>query len=374
MSQTVVGVNDPKAVKRFSANLFVDASREGYFDSHFSGKGENTQAPIQVLLDLAKDAGDTIPYDLSLALNNKPVYGDDRLAGKMAALKFASDQVKIDQIRCGVSAGGRMTRKRVLHDLREVARARMSEWWGRWNDEETVMYASGARGINEDFIEDLGWQGYAGNALVGPDAVHLMYSGAATSKGSLTAADKMNLTTIDKAVTKARTVGGGGAQIPRIRPMRFNGEDRFVLLMSEFDAFNLRTNTSVGQWLDIQKAAAAAQGQANPIFKGSLGLYNDVVLHSHDIVVRFNDYGAGGNVAASRSLFMGRQAMARAYGSPGDGLRMSWHEETVDHGNEIEISSACIRGTKKARFDVPNVGAYDFGLIAIDSAAADPNA
>lgn len=373
MSTTVIGINDPKAVKRFSANLFVDSSREGYFDAHFSGKGENTQAPVQVLLDLAKDAGDTISYDLSLALNNKPVYGDEKLAGKMAALKFATDSVKIDQIRCGVSAGGRMSRKRVLHDLREVARARMSEWWGRWNDEETVMYAAGARGVNEDFIEDVGYLGYAGNAFVAPDTAHLMYSGAATSKASLVVGDKMSLATIDKAVTKAKTLGGGGNQVPRIRPMRFEGNDRFVMLMSEFDAYNLRTNTSVGQWLDIQKAAAAAQGQANPIFKGSLGMYNDVVLHSHDIVVRFNDYGAGSNVAASRSLFMGRQAMVRAYGSPGDGLRMSWNEELVDHKNEIEISSSAIRGTKKTRFDVPNVGQYDFGLIAIDSAAADPN-
>lgn len=373
MSQTIIGVNDPKAVKRYSANLFVDSSREGYFDSHFAGKGENTQAPVQVLLDLSKDAGDTITYDLSLSLQNKPTYGDERLAGKMAQLKFATDQVSIDQIRCGVSAGGRMTRKRVLHDLREVARARMSEWWGRWNDEETAMYLAGARGINEDFIEDLGYTGYAGNAFAAPDTAHLMYSGAATSKASLVAGDKLSLATIDKALTKARTLGGGSQQIPRIRPMRFQGEDRFVLLMSEFDAYNLRTNTSVGQWLDIQKAAAASQGQANPIFKGSLGMYNGVILHSHDIVVRFNDYGAGANVAASRALFMGRQALVRAHGSPGNGLRMDWHEETVDHGNEIEISSSVIRGTKKARFAVPNVGTYDFGVIAIDSAAADPN-
>jgi N4-gp56 family major capsid protein len=351
----------------------VDQARDGYFDSHFSGKGENTQAPIKVLLDLSKDAGDTISYDLSLALNNKPVYGDEKIAGRMAQLKFATDTISIDQVRCGVSAGGRMSRKRTLHDLREVARARMGEWWGRWNDEETAMYMSGARGVNQGFSEDVGYTGYAGNAFAAPDTAHLMYSGAATSKATLVAGDKMALASIDKAVTKANTMGGRGTGVPRIRPMRFEGEDRFVLLMSEFDAYNLRTSTSTGQWLDIQKAAAAAQGQANPIFKGSLGMYNNVVLHSHDIVIRFSDYGAGSNVDASRSLFMGREAMARAYGSPGNGLRFDWHEETVDHGNELEISTSAIRGTKKSRFTVPNGNTYDLGLIAIDSAAADPN-
>lgn len=372
MSSTIIGVGDAKAVKRYSANLFVDSAREGYFSSHFTGKGENSMAPIQVLLDLAKDAGDTISYDLSLALNNKPTYGDDRIAGRMAALKFATDTISIDQIRCGVSAGGRMSRKRVLHDLREIARARMGEWWGRWDDEATAMYLSGARGVNEGFIEDVGYTGYAGNAFAAPDSDHLMYSGAATSKASLASTDKMSLSTIDKAVTKANTMGGRGTGIPRIRPLRFDGEDRFVLLMSEFDAYNLRTGTSTGQWLDIQKAAAAAQGQGNPIFKGGLGMYNNVVLHSHDIVIRFNDYGAGSNVEASRSLFMGRQAMGRAYGSGGNGLRFDWHEEMVDHGNELEISTSAIRGDKKTRFSVDGT-ARDFSLLSIDSAAADPN-
>lgn len=371
--QTVIGVNDAKAVKRFSANLFVDASREGYFDSHFSGKGDTAQAPVQVLLDLSKDAGDTISYDLSMQLTQKPVYGDNRLKGKEGALKFATDTVSIDQIRCGVSAGGKMSRKRVLHDLREVARARMAEWWGRLNDEETAMYAAGSRGVNSEFIEDLGYTGYANNSFAAPDTAHLMYSGAATSKASLASTDKMALASIDKAVTKAKSMGGGTTQIPRIQPMRFEGEERFVLLMSPFDEYNLRTSTSTGQWLDIQKAAAAAQGQGNPIYKGGLGMYNNVVLHSHQLVVRFSDYGAGSNVAASRSLFMGKQALVRANGNTGDGLRMDWNEEMDDRGNELIITSSTIRGTKKARFTVPNGSSYDLGLIAIDSASADPN-
>jgi N4-gp56 family major capsid protein len=372
MSTSIIGVNDAKAVKRYSATLFADSAREGYFGSRFAGKGENTMAPIQVLLDLAKDAGDTISYDLSMQLSNQPTFGDERLAGKMAALKWATDTVHIDQIRCGVSAGGRMSRKRVLHDLRMVARARMSEWWGRWDDEETAMYLSGARGINEGFIASVDFAGYAGNAFTAPDDEHQMYGGAATSKASLTSGDKMSLSVIDKAVTKAKTMGGRGQKVPQIRPMRFDGEDRFVLLMSEFDAYNLRTSTSVGQWLDIQKAIAASVGNKSPIVTGALGMYNNVVLHSHDVVIRFNDYGAGSNVAASRCLFMGRQAANRAHGNAGNGLRYDWHEEQVDHGNEIEISTSTIRGTKKNSFEIAGTR-RDFGLLSIDCAAADPN-
>jgi hypothetical protein len=45
--------------------------------------------------------------------------------------------------------------------------------------------------------------------------------------------------------------------------------------------------------LDIQKATATNNGTKNPIFTGSLGEYRGVVLHKHNKVTRFSDYGAG---------------------------------------------------------------------------------
>jgi N4-gp56 family major capsid protein len=89
--------------------------------------------------------------------------------------------------------------------------------------------------------------------------------------------------------------------------------------MHPWAEFDMRTNTSTGQWLDIQKAAAAAEGRASPLFKGSLGMYHDVILHKHRAAIRFNDYGAGGNVNAVRNLFMGRQAAVMAFGLAGHG-------------------------------------------------------
>lgn len=369
MAQTIIGVNDPKAVKRFSAQLFVDQSREGYFSNRFEGRGENAMSALQVLTQLQKEAGDTISFDLNMALRQKPTYGDARLKGKEEALRFYTDQVKIDQVRCGVSAGGRMSRKRVLHDLRQVARSRMAEWWGRWNDEVTSIYQAGERGMNSEFIEDLDYTGFAGNALEAPSAERIVYGGDATSKADLDANDKMSLSLIERLQTKAKTQGGGTSGVPRIRPIKIDGEDHFCLLMHPFQEYDLRTNTNTGQWLDIQKAAAGAEARKGPMFKGGLGMYNNTVLHSHEIAIWFDDYGVGSNVEAARAIFMGRQAGVVAYGSPGNGLRMEWHEEQEDHGNEILISSSAILGRKKTRFN-----GIDFGQYAVDTAAADPNA
>ena len=102
-----------------------------------------------------------------------------------------------------------------------------------------------------------------------------------------------------------------------------DGEKHYVLLMSPFQEFDLRDETGEKGWLEVQKAAASAEGKNNPIFKGGLGMINNIVLHSHESAIRFSDYGAGANVAAARALFLGRQAAVIAYGTAG-GLRMTF--------------------------------------------------
>lgn len=372
MGRTVIGVNDPKAVKKYSAFLAVDVGKKSYFNRKMMGVGIEAETPLQTLPHLENDAGDNISYDLVMALKMKPIQGDNTLRGNEEDLKMYTDNVYIDQLRGGVNTGGKMTAKRTVHNLRKIARARQSDWWARLFDETIFMYLSGARGVNTDFIEETDFTGYAGNAFAAPDSAHQSYGGDATSKASLDAADTMNLAAIDKLVTRASTMGGGTTGIPRIQPCMIEGEEHYCLVMHPFQVYNLRTNSGAGQWLDIQKAAAAAEGKNNPIFKGGLGMYNNVILHEHRNVIRFSDYGAGSNVAAARALFMGRQAGVVAFGSPGNGLRFDWNEEVEDRGNQVVITTASIFGVKKTRFTIGS-NSYDFGAIALDTAAADPN-
>ena len=368
MSQTIIGLNHPLAVKRWSATLFVDMNRDSYWGQRFMGKGKDAKTPVQVLTELQNDAGDTITFDLFGQLKQKPTYGDNILKGKEEALRSYTDTVKIDQIRCGVNGGGRMTRKRTLHDLRQVARTLMAQWWARWQDETMFCYASGGRGVNDDFIHDVGWTGFSDNAIQAADDKHLLFGGDATSEATLASDDKMDLRLIDRAKTKSKTQGGGtGISGSRLRPIRINGEDRLVMVMHEFQAYDLRTNTSTGQWLDIQKAAAGAQGQGNPIFKGALGEYNSVILHSHEAAIRINA-GADGLQPCARALLLGAQGLVMAFGSPGSNLRFDWHEETEDRGNQIVITSSTVGGVKKTRFDN-----RDFGVYTLPTYAADPN-
>ncbi len=370
MSQTIIGINNPIAVKRWSATLFTDMAKESYWASRFMSKSPDAPVPIQVLTELESDAGDTINYSLYGQLRQKPIYGDSVQRGTEEALQNFNDKVSIDQVRCGVNAGGRMSRKRTLHDLRTISRQKMAEWWARWTDEVTFMYASGARGINTDYIEDTTYTGFAGNAFAAPDTDHVLFGGSATSAATIASNDGFGLNLIDRAVTKAQTMGGGTDGKIKIRPIRINGENRYVCVMHSFQEFALRTSTvGTAGWLDIQKAAAAAQGQANPIFVGSMGMYRGVVLHSHQSAIRFNNYGVDGLQPAARALFLGAQDLVMAFGSPGSGLRYDWHEEMEDRGNQIVITSGTILGLKKTQYN-----GRDFGGLSLDTYAIDPNA
>jgi hypothetical protein len=211
------------------------------------------------------------------------------------------------------------------------------------------MYLSGARGVNTDYI--------FGTAT---RASRTTRSWRRTRRTRCTAVrhleghahvdrqDDRHL--IERAQTKATTLGGGTSGIPAIEPMMIDGEMHYVLCMHPFQAYDLRTNTSTGQWLDIQKAAATSEGATARSSRAASGCYNNVVLHKHKGVIRFSDYGAGGNVAAARALFLGRQAGVVAFGSAGNGLRFDWHEESRDNGNQAVITTSSIFGIKKTAF------------------------
>lgn len=372
--RTVIGVNDPQAVKKWSTALGVAVQKASYFAKSMMGMGKDSRLPIQRLDELESDAGDEVTLDLLMPMNMEPVIGDETLDGKEQPLKYYTDKLRIDQVRGGADLGSRMTRKRTLRNIRTDAKRVMTDWWKRLYDELFFIYMSGSRGTQTGYIWPTSSAFFSVNALTAPDSMHQMYGGVATSKASLVNTDVFDLRLIDKAVAKCETMGGDGSDELSMIPCDIDGEDRYVALMHTFQFDSLKSSASTGQWLDIQKAAAASQGQSNPIFKGSEGMYAGVVLRKHRNVIGWSDYGAGANLPARRALFMGAQAAVIAYGSPGTGMRFDWTEESKDHGNSVKIGTNSIFGVKKTTYKSKDgVTTRDFGVVAMDTYAKDPN-
>jgi N4-gp56 family major capsid protein len=377
---TVIAFGDAKAAIRFSAALMVETNGMSYWQKRFFGNpkdGELSPYPVQVLTDLEKSEGDKITYDLLMEKVQQPVEGDDVLENKEAAMKFYSDSLYIDQMRGGQNIGGRMSRKRTVHKLREKAKFNESKWWARVWDELLFMYASGARGANGEYQFPTTYTGFANNAFSAPDTEHIYYAGGAGAKASITSAHTMKLLDIEKVLAGAKmmnnvrsTTGTDGSyKTPKIQPIMTeeDGEEHYVVIMNPWQAHNLRVDAGTNNWMDYQKAAAGAEGKASKIFNGGLGMINKVIMHEHDAVVRFSDYGSGTNLNASRALFLGAQALVVAWGSPGNGMRLGWWEGTRDNGNQSIISTSAIFGINKVTYN-----GKDFGVYAIDSYAADP--
>lgn len=365
MSSTVIRGfgNDPKAQKRWSSALAVDTNSKSYWGKRFIGESENHV--IQRKTEVESDVGDRVSFDLSAQLRGEPTEGDNRLEGNEEALRFFTDEVIIDQVRKSASCGGRMTRKRIAYDLKRVAKNRLSDYFAKLIDQYCFIYLSGARGVNADFIPPVGWTGRAGNPIQAPDSAHIIYGGSATSKATITSADKMSTDLIEKAVTTARMMRAENADDSIIQPVQIEDAEHYVCVMSEYQEHDMRT-ASGSKWLDIQKAAAAAEGRNNPIFKGGLGMVKNVVLHAHDSAIRFSDYGSGSDQPAARALLLGRQAGVIAYGAPGN-LKFNWVEKVADYDNEPTVASGTIIGVKKTRFNDK-----DFGVLSMDTYAKKP--
>lgn len=369
MAKTIIGVSDKQAIRLYANRLAADWKKMLYWD-RFTGTGPNNI--VEEKTDLSKNSGDKIQFDLNMRLRGEPVYGDDTAEGKEESLKFLIDEVKIDQVRKPTDGGGRMTRQRTIHDLRKIMKDRTAEYLAEWHDEVCFVYASGDFGntaMNEDAI--FTDPEFAGNPVEAPDAAHIVYGGDATAKNDLASTDKMTTEVIERVSTKVSMLNATNRDVVNMKPVRVDGDLRFVMVMSPYQKHDLRTGTASTDWMEIQKMAGP-RGGANNIFKGSLGVYNNVVLHEHSSVRRFDDYGPGGDIPAARALFLGQQALTAAYGNGTDGKsRMIWAERNFDYGNQIAIAGGMICGIKKTRFKPKSGGSgTDYGVCAVDTAAA----
>ena len=54
------------------------------------------------------------------------------MAGRMMNLTSSSMDVKINQVRGGADSGGRMTQKRTVHNLRNIAMTGIQGWMQRF--------------------------------------------------------------------------------------------------------------------------------------------------------------------------------------------------------------------------------------------------
>ncbi len=369
----------------------------------FMGKSDNSI--IQVNKDFAKKKGDKITFHLRALLTGSGQGDDGTLEGNEEAMTFYDNSVQIHERGHATKVNGIMTEQRTSIPLRAQGKDAMGEWIGRVNAADIISALSG---VGDPVNSGDATKSFAGQ-VTGAAAVDAYSSGIETVNGSQATPGRIVAATFGgrifyggqttagvwqvasgdstldrtshrfgtrvisyvKLMAKAIITTAGAAVSP-IRPVKVDGKSMFVMLLSPYQARDLKLETA---WINAQKDANW-RGSKNPLFTGALGVWDGVILHECDLIhFRYGENGTSDSeffsssddvcssgVYVARGLFCGAQAGLLAFGQ-----KPTWKEKMFDYGAKWGISTRMIYGAKKSVFN-----SRDFGVIAVDT-TIDPN-
>lgn len=426
MAATNIPFGSPLARKVYGAGVFAEMYRQPTLTNNLVGsipkqsaaemKAEKGQSspdmPIVQVRDLTKGGGDLAGIDLFNILVGKPIMGDEKIAGKLMDLTYDSQDIKLDQMRGGFDAGGRMTAQRTVHNLRTMGKKMLSGWWSRAAEQSRLVHMAGARGGQNDpswvvpertdpdfakiMVNPVNAPTYTRHLTVDGADGELIQGASGWYTTDVANTDKMTL----NSVNMLRTIcdeSSAPLQDIRLAGDTSQGMDPLAMLL-----------VTPRQWAELWHSTASSndwetflrdareRSKANPLFSGqNVGLWNGILVRKYNYPIRFNwggtlrvatsaaDHteedvvikaavtGTNGKVGSiDRAMLIGAQALAECWGkNSGSGTHMNWYEREVaeDHGATFEASASGIGGTSKITFKSKDGNDYDHGVFIIDS-------
>jgi len=402
MAQTNVPIGSPTAKKAFSVAVFSETQRKPSLRRNLVGpaptqssaekklRGQTSEDfPIVRVTDLQNTAGDTVSVDLFNVVHGRPTMGDRKLEGRMMPLKTSSMDVRIDQYRGGVDQGGRMTQQRTVHQLREIAMANLAGWAARLEDQLCMVHMTGARGFDNanDWVvpleSDPEFGEIVANSVEPPTPNRRLVVGSATSASSIGSSDKLTLDVIDELRLQIDEMAFPMQPIRLPDDPAVDEQPLYCLVVTPRQWHDLQTQTGDHSWRTfLANAYQRASGWSHPLFAGTPGMWNGILVKKMYRPIRFNagddvrEKDSSGNITTvqantkmDRGALIGAQALAEVYGKDaGSGYYANFHEEMSDHNNTVEHSVSFMGGKKKTTFTGTNGEVTDHGVYAVDSA------
>ncbi len=311
MSATSILTANALTAKVWSAKLFKEALRDMFFTKFM---GESSDSIIQVKTDLKKEKGDQITIGLRMAMSGAGQSSSTTgttIEGNEEALSFYSFAQTISEYSNGVLAESKLSLQRPAFDLRTEMKDALKDWVQ--NKLETLIAA----------------------ALVASPTTNRKIDKTTSPTSALTVA------LIQQAKRKAVLAS------PKIRPVRVEGGDYYVMLVHPMAAKMLKAD---GDFKNAQ-LYANIRGKDNPIFTGALGVVDGVVLHEYDrsnLVL---------TALKNRAVLMGAQAGVVAWAQ-----EPAWYEKNFDYGRKPGVATDFLVGIGKTVFN-----SEDFATITVDT-------
>lgn len=352
--------------------LMADVQDSLYF-SQRQMMGTDANNIIQTKEDLKSKPGDRVTFGLTLKIGGG-ITGDSELEGQEQAITSYAQSNLIDQMRNSVRLTGRLDEQKVAYDMRMDAKSQLAKWKVEFIERQIFMKLAGVTTLT---LQDTGSVVYSAQATwsnspnIVPAADEAAGTGTryvcakSTGIDAIAATDILTTGLITKARVKASISSLG---TPSIQPLRIDGQNYYVMFVHPWQAYDLKTATS-SIWAQAQRDAQVRGGD-NPIFTGSLGIWDGVILHEHEYVCKaqtgsaFSVSGTAVNSGASvfRSVLCGRQAATFAECQNPNGFV----EKEFDYDNKVGYATGLIGGIQKTAFN-----SIDYGIITVDTSATD---
>lgn len=346
--------------------LFKDVMDDLYFQRNgLMGEGENNI--IQVKNNLKKSNGDTVTFGLTTKLSGNGVTGDSELEGNEEAILSYSQSVAINQLRNSVRLTGKLDEQMAAYDMRMDAKSKLAAWAKETLERQFFMKLGG---VTTTTLTDVNSAVYSGLATfsnspnVVPAADEAAGSGSryvcacATGVDAIATTDILTPALISRAKHKAKLAS------PKIRPLRVEGKDYYVIFIHPSQAYDLK-NAASGVWAQANREAQV-RGDSNPLFTGALGIWDGVIIYEHEYVptaqatAAFSVGGTGCLARTFRALLCGQQA--GVFAQTQDSFTMV--EKLFDYDNKVGYATGFIGGIQKAAFN-----SLDYGVISVDTGA-----
>jgi N4-gp56 family major capsid protein len=354
MAVNTFTTNDTNAVKLWSRRLEVETLKATPIAPLI---GTSANSIIHMKNELSKGPGDKVTFSLRMQLSGAGQTEGGTLEGNEEAMTLYADSLLVNELRHAVRVKGdwSISTQRIPFDLMMEAKDALVDWNARRMAVSFFNQVAGNTAQTNTI--------YTGNnATIAPSSGYIIRANALATD-TLVAADTsatMELKYIDYAKEAALLAD------PMIRPVKVDGEEVYVCYLDPRQVTDLRRNTSTGEWLDIMKSAYMGSRAKNPIFDGSLGFYNGVVLRQAPEGMIPNGVTSGvADANCRRAVFLGAQAAACAFSKGGGPTTYNWREESFDYDDEKGVAMRTLFGMKKCQFNSTDYGAIVISTYAV---------
>ena len=308
--------------KVWAKKVWHEGVKDSYFDKFTATDGSNV---VHKNKDLENVKGDSVVFGLMMNLTGSGVEGNrQKLAGAEDTLNIYDFTVNTKLVRNAVSRY-EADDQRTQYDMLKEIKIALKQWLSDWLDDRLISRLS-----------------------YNPSNGEVLYASAAGTQSSITANDKLTSTIICRAKRNAMM------HARKVQPIKVDGMDKYIMLVHPWAARDLKDDP---KWLAAQQNANL-RGSKNPIFTGSLGEYDGVILYEYERVQTGNIGASSANVC--QNLLLGKQAACFAVSRPAKHI-----EQTDDYGNIAGNGIAFYGAVEKTNFN-----GKDYGVINVMTGGA----